>query len=353
MTASASSPWTQLSRAARLMRPAQWPIITAQLMVSVMLVSPRAVGGGCWLNAASLLVLVIGWMTWVVMLNGGTLAFNSYYDRDTGPVAYLPEPPEAPSWLGWGSTLFMGVGVIIAWAMIGMVYGLVLGICVVLSLLYSHPLVRLKSQPGWDLAVNMVGYGAGTTAAGLLIGTAGYLGLPSGVCATTPGDISILGTMDWPAVTQALPEQWQAAVGQGRIWLVVAFGLLFGSFYPTTQIYQMKEDLDRGDRTLTTWLGIRRALLLAVILALLAAGSFVLAWFSGQSPFSGGGNSLHWSVLLPLLGVGVWTGHLVLWRMRAGELEDEQHEGHMYRALTLWAGVDMALLAGWFLRPLG
>ncbi len=72
-------------------------------MVPVMLTAPAARGGGCWFNPASGAVLAAAWFVWVVLLNGGTLAFNSAYDRDTGPVAYLPNPPQPPSWLAGAS----------------------------------------------------------------------------------------------------------------------------------------------------------------------------------------------------------------------------------------------------------
>lgn len=335
------TPGTGIGAAWRLTRPGQWPILTAQFLLAVLLVSPRAMAGGCWLNPAALGVLACSWLVWVVMLNGGTLAFNSACDRDTGPVAYLMNPPEPPAWLGVAATALMTAGALLGGLVVGLAFGAVVGLCVVLSVLYSHPVARLKSRPGMDLLVNMVGYGAGTTLAGILAGTAAYLGLPPGTCAPG-GGFGAVPAFTLPALDGSLSQQLTAALAGGKGWLIAGFGLLFGSFYPTTQIYQMQDDLDRGDRTLTTALGVRRALLLAVALGLGAGLAFLAAW-----PAGGG----HWSRALPSLGVLLWTIHLVRWVLRAETLDRAGHEKGMYTALTLWAVVDAGLLLGWMFRP--
>jgi 4-hydroxybenzoate polyprenyltransferase len=333
---------SQLNAAWRLTRPGQWPILTAQFLLAVMLVSPRAAGGGCWLNLGSLVVLACSWLVWVVLLNGGTLAFNSAYDRDTGPVAYLPEPPEPPAWLGGAAAAVMAGGAVLGWLVVGHAFGLVTAVCVILSLLYSHPSVRLKGKPGLDLLTNMIGYGAGTTVAGVLAGAAAYLGHPIGTCDPAGVGFFSLGGLDLPALSGTVSQQFTGGLAGGKGWLAVGFGLLFGSFYPTTQIYQVTDDLNRGDRTLTTALGVDRALLLAIVLGLLAGGSFVQAWVAAGP---------HWSLLLPAVAVAVWVVHLAVWKRQAGDMDDACHQDHMYTALKLWAAVDAALLLGWFLRP--
>ena len=131
----------------------------------------------------------------MVLLNGGTLAYNSAYDRDTGPVAYLPTPPVPPRGLATGALALMGCGAVVGGALVGPRFGQVTAACVVLSVLYSHPRPRWKARPGLDLLVNMAGYGAGTTIAGLLAGRAA-----SG-----------------------------AAAAAGAPWLVAGFAALFGS----------------------------------------------------------------------------------------------------------------------------
>ncbi|MFH2051962.1 MAG: UbiA family prenyltransferase [bacterium] len=293
-----------LRAALALMRPRQWPILSAQLAVGCLLGMPtgRADQPGDWA------VLASAWFCWVVLLNGATLAFNSAYDRDTGPVAYLPDPPPPPGWLAGASLAAMTCGVLIGWATVAPGFGLVLAGCLVLSVLYSHPRSRWKSRPGLDLLVNVVGYGAGTTAAGLLAGKAAW-GAGQG-----------LGTAD--------------------VLYVAGFGLLFGSFYPQTQIYQAAQDAARGDRTLTTALGPRPALRLALVLGLAAGAAFVAA------------ASLHGRPGRPYLLVAAliaWCGHVLWWERRQERLDVPAQERAMYRALKLWAVVDAALVAGLFL----
>ena len=202
---------SEIHDAWRLMRPGQWPILTAQFFLSVMLLSPRAAGGGCWLNPVSLAVLACAWLVWVVLLNGGTLAFNSAHDRDTGPVAYLPSPPPPPAWLGTAAMVVMASGAVLGWLVVGSAFGLVVAVCVLLSVLYSHPAARLKSRPGLDLLTNMIGYGAGTTLAGMLAGLAAYLGsrrefAPSVTAVSSPYPFTICRLFPEPSPISSPPS---------------------------------------------------------------------------------------------------------------------------------------------------
>lgn len=325
--------------AIRLTRPSQWPVLSGQFFVGVLLVSPAATGGGCWLNPGSLLVLLTAWIAWVVMLNGGTLAFNSAYDRDEGPVAYLEDPPLPPSWLAVASLVFMAMGTVFGGLIVGLAFGLVIGVCVVLSVLYSHPAVRLKAIPGVDLLVNVVGYGIGTTVAGVLAGLAAQ----AGSCTVDAWQSWTALAGPWPASNGPWMEQMTAAGASGMGWIALGFGLLFGSFYPLTQLYQMTEDQQRGDRTLATALGHRSALALAIGLGLGGAGLFGLGLMEHRQAFT-------LVMVLPLAALLSWLFHLVNWWRRAKSFSDADHKKGMYRALTLWAVVDGTLLMAWIVQ---
>lgn len=288
-----------------LMRPRQWPILTAQLAVGVLL-APGVAGGGPAPAGVSPGVLLAAWLGWVVGLNGGTLAFNSAWDRDTADVAYLADPPAPPPGLAaWGLALMLA-GSALAWAA-APALGLLALACTGLSVLYSHPRPRAKGIPGLDLVINMAGYGGGTTLAGLLAG------------ATATGGA--------------------AAVPAGGWWLCAGFALLFGSLYPLTQIYQAADDRARGDRTLVLALGVRRSLLLALLLGAAAAPCLLAA----QRRLTGAAD-------LPLLAaLAAWAALLVAWRRRADRLSPRDHARRLYRALALWAVVDAVLVAGRFL----
>ncbi len=293
------------------LRPRQWPILTCQLAVGV-LAAPAAVAGLRAGRAPDAAVLAVAWAAWVVALNGGTLAFNSAYDRDTDSVAYLRRPPPPPPGLARRALLLMAGGALLG-AVVAPGFAAVTAVCVLLSLIYSHPAVRLKGVAGADLAVNMLGYGAGTTLAGFFAGQAAW-----GAANATPDGAT-----------------WRLAAG---------FGLLFGSFYPLTQIYQIAPDRLRGDRTLAVRLGPQRALLLALALGVAAAPGFLGA--AARWPDAGAtGRPVPWLAF----GMGLWLFHLAVWLARADRLSARQQEAGMYRALALWALVDATVLAQRFL----
>jgi 4-hydroxybenzoate polyprenyltransferase len=298
------------------LRPRQWPILSLQLAVGV-LAAPAMAGtlvrwfaGATGESGVDGLRLFGAWFAWVVALNGGTLAFNSAYDRDGEDIAYLQAPPPPPRGLASGSLGLMIAGTVAAYAVHPWL-GWLNAACVLLSVLYSHPAVRLKSRPGADLLVNMIGYGGGTTLAGLLVGQA--------ACGA---DTVVPDSAGW--------------------WLVAGFALLFGSLYPSTQLYQLAEDRRRGDRTLTVALGETGSLALALALGVAAGAAFLIAtrsWHGGWRPLG----SLPVAIALLL-----WCGHLVGWLARAGRLSPRAQERGMYRALVLWAVLDVAILLSRF-----
>ncbi|MFO7652187.1 MAG: UbiA family prenyltransferase [Candidatus Krumholzibacteriia bacterium] len=358
-----------LRDALRLTRPRQWPILSAQLLVGVLLApslaalvrsalgasgagatAAAAAGGNgsgaagaiglanASLTAGSLAAVAGGWFAWVVLLNGSTLAFNSAYDRDTGPVAYLARPPLPPRWVAGASAAAMAFAPVVGWLLVGPAFGVLTALCVLLSMAYSHPRFRWKSVPGLDLLVNVVGYGAGTTMAGVLIGlAAAAAAAPAGPgVAATAADIPGAVGNPGPDAPAAL------AGGPGPAVLVVGFGLLFGSLYPLTQLYQRVDDLRRGDRTLATALGPDRSLKLAIALgasaaATMLAGAALWRHGLGLPPLA--------PALLPLAAALVaWLGHLVhWWRDRRRRGVDRERRG-MYVALGIWGGIDGALI---------
>jgi len=300
------------------LRPRQWPILSCQFAVGILaapavssaLMSSPPARGSVVAGTAVAITLLAAWAAWVVGLNGGTLAFNSAFDRDSEDIAYLRSPPEPPAYLAAFSFLLMVWGAVLAW-FVARPYGLLTAFCVGLSVLYSHPRTRWKGVPGLDLSVNMIGYGAGTTLAGLLVGQ----------------------------VMLAAPDPRPTPAGWG---LVCGFGLLFGSLYPLTQIYQIAADRRRGDRTLATALGERCSLALAILLGSLAAVAFLAAAAARHGP------ATLRSLGPTAIALGAWLGHLIHWLVRAPGWSERQHERGMYRALALWALVDAAILWSWY-----
>ena len=287
------------------LRPRQWPILTFQLMVGIFTASSvaAAISLGSF-ETFSWNGLVMAWLAWVVCLNGGTLAFNSAYDRDEKDIAYLVKPPIPPHHLATISFILMVIGSGLAF-LVTPAFGLVTGVCVIMSVLYSHDSFRWKSIPGGDLAINMVGYGGCTTLSGIMVGQA------------------ILGAI---SVNPDLAG-----------WLlIVGFGLLFGSFYPLTQIYHLDTDQERGDLTLVAAIGAGKALTLAIVLGI-AAAIFLLGstwlWNDALTP------------ILPLLAaLIIWIVMLAVWHRKSASMDAVAHEKGMYIALTVWAVIDVSIL---------
>ena len=279
------------------LRPAEWPIVAGHTALGYLLaVGPAgALAGTRWREAA------LGIVLWVVCLNGGTLALNSAFDRDEGDIAYLRRPPPPPRGLAFASLTLMLVGQALAFAL-PPAYRIAYAACVVMSLVYSVPPMRLKAVAGADWLINMLGFGTLTPYAG------------------------------WAATGVPLEP--------ARGLTLVAFCPLFAALYPLTQIYQLEEDTRRGDRTLATVLGVRGSLdaataALAVAFVLFAAAGVVAGWDLGPRAW-------RWPVLT--LGLAGWLAMLLPWRRDARQLGPGEHQRGMYRALAAWALTDLVVL---------
>lgn len=280
-------------------RPTEWPIVAAHAAVGYLLaVGLRAAAQGERLDAAAL-----GIALWVVFLNGGTLALNSAYDRDEGDVAYLHQPPPPPRHLAPFGLGLMVVGLLgsllLPWG-----YRLAYTTCLLLSILYSVPPVRLKAVPGADWLINMVGFGALTPYAGW-----SATGLPVGPI--------------------------------GRL-ILLGFCALFAALYPLTQIYQFEEDARRGDRTLARALGAGPSLLIAVGAAAIAFAGFVAAAVQ-----AGWGWSDTWRWVVLGLAAAAWGLVLIPWVWQHTRMTVRQEQHGMYRALLAWALTDLAVVLCW------
>lgn len=145
------------------------------------------------------------------MLFGGATAYNSYWDKDKGPIGGLKSPPKMSSWMWFTSIFIQAIGLMLA-IFAGSLFVGFYALSMLLFWLYSTPHARWKGSP--VKSVIAIGISTGTNS--LLMG---YLSAG-------------MNALDFPIVCAALG---------------VAFVIL--SLYPTSQLYQMEEDLKRGDRT--------------------------------------------------------------------------------------------------------
>jgi 4-hydroxybenzoate polyprenyltransferase len=272
------------------LRPAEWPIMAGHTLLGYVL----AVGVSGALQGAHLAEALRALVIWVVFLNGGTLAINSVFDRDTGDIGYLNSPPQLPRYLLQFSLALLIGGQLLALTLPAG-FQIAYAICFVLSILYSVPPFRFKAVAGVDWMINMWGFGTLTPYAA------------------------------WAATGRPLD------LGHGLVLL--AFCPLFAGLYPLTQLYQFDEDRRRGDRTLALILGMRASLIVALVCTLLAFGTLAMATIV----LTADGRWL----IAPLV---LWLAVLLPWLSRHDRWSASQHQSGMYRALAAWAVTDLTVL---------
>lgn len=153
-----------------------------------------------------------------VLLFGGANSYNSYFDKDEGPIGGLEHPPEMKRWMYWISWALQLTGLGLSF-WIGKMFALLYVISVVMFWLYSDPLFRFKGKPILSFFV----IGIGTV---FNITLMGYF-----VAGGTGFDVfAILGAF-------------------GATCVVL-------SMYPFSQVYQIDEDMKRGDVTFASKYGI-------------------------------------------------------------------------------------------------
>ncbi len=272
------------------MRPAEWPIMAGHTFLGYLLaVGIKGAGSGeRFLPALGALLI------WVILLNGGTLAINSVFDRDEGDIGYLIAPPPLPRHLLAFSVALLVGGQLLAFAL-PRAFRIDYALCFALSLLYSVPPFRFKAVAGVDWLINMWGFGTLTPFAA------------------------------WAATGRPLDA--------GHALLLLGFCPLFAGLYPLTQLYQLEEDRRRGDRTLALQLGLRASLLVAIACTLLAFALF--GWAALLLRVRAG------FLVLPL---AVWLAVLAPWYRRRDSLPPAGHQRGMYQALAAWAVTDLTVL---------
>lgn len=243
----------------------------------------------------------LGWISLHVFLYGGTTAFNSYYDRDEGPVGGMLRPPAVDPGLLPFSLAVQAVGLLLA-VFVGGAFTLAWLALFAVFTAYSHPSVRLKARPGAALAAIALGQGAVGFALGWTV-----IAPPAGLA--TPASLARM------AVT----------------------ALIVSGLYVVTQSYQTAEDRARGDRTLPVLLGPRRALRWAV--AILAPGGAVL--IADLARLAGPG---------PAWGTAVFFAGLAAWVLAWASRFEEAETGRNFRvamAITTTASLGLtAMLLG-------
>ena len=159
--------------------------------------------------------------------------YNSYMDRDTESIGGLEKPPPPSRQLFWVTVVLDSIGIL--WSLvIGPVFTLVILFYIGASKAYSYRRIRLKKYP--------------------------YLGYF--VVILFQGAVTFWLVYYGSNVEQNISVPWQG---------MLICSLLVGGFYPLTQIYQHKQDLDDGVNTISYKLGYIGTFMFCAIV-------YILAW---------------------------------------------------------------------------
>ncbi len=181
-----------------------------------------------WFNA--ILIFVILHFLVYPASNG----YNSYMDRDTGPIGGLEKPPPASLQLYRVTIVLDTIGVLLS-LLIHPLFAAVMLLYIGASKAYSYRGIRLKKFPVLGYLVVILVQGAVTF---WLV----YYG-----SSVEHNPVSV---------------PWQG---------MVVCALLVGGFYPLTQIYQHRQDFEDGVTTISYKLGYRGTFIFCAII-------YVLAW---------------------------------------------------------------------------
>lgn len=195
------------------------------------------------------------YLWWHLGLYSGATAFNSYWDKDEGPIGGIHHPPPMAPWMWYASWVwmllpFMVLILDIAQTRMPMTAALIYASSLFLFWAYSSPHTRWKGRP--YLSVFVIAISTGTN--GFFMG---YIAGGGAIFAANNLAIGLgLGDANNLALESSL-------VAEGAISAMLPFLAAFGvaliliSFYPISQLFQFEEDQKRNDRTLAMHIGIR------------------------------------------------------------------------------------------------
>jgi len=180
-----------------------------------------------WLNAGLIFVILH------FLIYPASNGYNSYMDRDTGSIGGLEKPPPPSQQLFWLTIVLDSIGILMS-LIIGPIFTLVMLFYIGASKAYSYRGIRLKKFPYLGYFIVILFQGAVTF---WLV----YYGSNKEVGLWVP---------------------WQG---------MVICSLLVGGFYPLTQIYQHRQDIEDGVSTLSYKLGYTGTFIFCTVV-------YILAW---------------------------------------------------------------------------
>ncbi len=174
-------------------------------------------------------------------------AYNSYFDKDEGPIGGIEKPLPVAIGLYWIANLIDLLVIIISYITCGLEFTIFVIIYIIISKAYSHPWIRLKKFP--FLSWFIVGFFQGAFI---------YFALYN------------LINSDYINISQVILP-------------CILVSLNFWAFYPITQIYQHVDDLKRGDITMSLKLGKQGTFIFTGLLfAISSVGFYIFFKVPGQ-----------------------------------------------------------------------
>ncbi len=190
--------------------------------------------------------IILVFLIWHFLVFPSSNGYNSYHDRDTGPVGGLQHPPAAGTELLYICNT-MDISAILLSFLISLEFPLFTAIYIIMSRLYSNRKIRLKKFPVTGFLVVFIFQG-------MWIFT---------------GNVIALGSV--------------SELTHSAIYAAISCSLLIGSLYPITQIYQHRSDREDGVNSLSMVLGEKGTFLVSGFLFLMAAGSLYITFnYSNQ-----------------------------------------------------------------------
>jgi 4-hydroxybenzoate polyprenyltransferase len=172
-------------------------------------------------------------------------AFNSYFDKDEDSIGGLKNPPKVDIKLWYTANFFDLIALILAFFTVNFTFGFLVLLYVLVSRMYSHPIIRLKKYA--ILSWLVVGMFQGALVFMLTYIFGQNLSLTEGF-----SNLNIKGLA--------------APIGMA----MAAF--ILWAIYPITQVYQHKSDEKNGDHTMSRLLGINGTFISAIVFFSISLG---------------------------------------------------------------------------------
>ncbi len=214
-------------------------------------------------NSHAFLVFVILHLFIYPASNG----YNSFFDKDEGSIALIKTPPKVERSLYYTSIVLEWIGTLLS-LLVSWQFALCVLVYNFLSKAYSHPLTRLKKYPIISFLVVFVFQG-------------GFIYLTCFYAFST----------------------YFIGFTSSNIIAALICSCLIGGSYPLTQVYQHKEDSNRGDQTLSILLGIKGSFIFSGLVLFVG---FILMFFYWQHQKLLLNFWVFFLLCLPILGYFIW-----------------------------------------------